>query len=106
MFAGHPDRVGRAEPLDLFVIGEFHAERVAAAEVLLHAPPLPSDEHRDLADPRAPQRLDRVREERLAGDREERLREVRGERPHPRPLPRAEDPRLHGVPDTFERASS
>src|SRR2546428_13079146 len=106
MLARHPNRVGRPEALRLLLVRELHAERVPAAEVLLHAAALPPDEDRELRDPRVPEGLDRVREERLPRHGEERLREVRGEGAHPRALPRTQDPRLHAAAFTFDRASS
>src|SRR2546427_7833593 len=106
MLARHPDRVGRPEALRLLLVRELDAERVPAAEILLHAAALPPDEDGHLLDPRISHRFDRVREERLPRHGEERLREVRGERAHPGALPGAQNPRLHAAALTFDRAIS
>src|SRR5437773_376298 len=102
----HPDRVGGAEPLRLFLIRELHVEGVPAPEVFLHATALPPDEDCELGDPAVPEGLDGVREKRFPRHGEERFREVRGEGAHPRALPGAQDPRLHVAPVTFDKASS
>jgi hypothetical protein len=52
---------------------------------------LPSDQDREFMDPRRPQGLERVRQERLARHREKGFRKIRGEGAHPRALSGRED---------------
>jgi hypothetical protein len=52
---------------------------------------LPSDQDREFMDPRRPQSLERVRQERLSRHREKGFRKIRGEGAHPRALSGRED---------------
>src|SRR3989442_14125538 len=83
------------EPLRLFRVVDADAERVAPAEVLPDALRLPADQDREVLHPAIAQCLDDMSEERFPRHGKEGLRDVRGERPHPRTLHGGEHPRLH-----------
>src|SRR3990170_7272419 len=92
-----PDRMGRATPFRLLLVRDREPEGIAVSEALPNAMALPADEDRDTGDPRGPDRLERVSEERLSRHREKGLWEVGREGAHPRALTGREDHCLHAA---------
>src|SRR2546425_8036406 len=91
------DRMGGAETLRLFLVGDRETERLAVPEALSDSMALPADEDGHLRDARRTQRLQRVSEKWLAGDRKKGLREIGREGTHPGALSGREDHGLHSV---------
>src|SRR3989442_3923915 len=92
-----PDRVGAAESLGLFLVRDRETERFAVAKALSDPMALPTDEDGHLRDARGTQRLQRVSEKRLAGQRKEGLRKIGREGTHPGALSGRENHGLHSV---------
>src|SRR5437879_10121847 len=91
------DRVSRPQTLGLLFVRNRKSERLPGPDALPDPMPLPSDEHRDPRDVGAAERLERVAEEWLAGDREKGRGKIGREGSHSGGLTGPEDHGLHSA---------
>ena len=94
--AGVADAAGRAERHRLVGVGHRDAELAAVAEVGLDVVGQERDRDDDLVEPVLLQQADDVLHHRPVGERQHRLRRVRGERAQPGALAAGHDDGLHG----------
>ena len=94
---GEADRAGGTERVVLHRVAQHEVAEAALGEVRLERVGQVAERQHDLVDAVARQPRELALEERLVGDRQQRLGRGVGERAQPRALAADEDDRLHGV---------